>query len=432
MSESSSDPSSGLAHSAAALKLVLDRSRSDFAVQQVRAVEAEDWSLREGALQHRSGGFFSVTGIRDAAGEAVMLYQPQAAITGVITARIGGVRHFLLQARAEPGCVGSAQFGPTVQSTPANFMRLHGGGATPLVDAFIGLDPSISVLGDTTQLDLGERYLCKSKRSIILETQAPPAPPPAFTWATPKAIREAVCKSAFLNTDLRSIIAVSDWSADDDTGELSPVSETVRKSLLSPVRADVIGEVATRLSGHVRPAARFVPLDALQNWRETEWGWGERVGTQGFAIDFFKVSASYREKASWTQPLVNSGSDGHVVLACRERSSLLEMFVRVAPERGLVTGAALAPSCVRYPGAAGHVPSWLAQAKVWASSRESDEGGRFFCDTSLYEMVRTDDVVADEGSGFWLRLSELKLFLRMSNVCTIQLRGIASHLLAVA
>jgi hypothetical protein len=27
-------------------------------------------------------------------------------------------------------------------------------------------------------------------------------------------------------------------------------------------------------------------------------------------------------------------------------------------------------------------------------------------------------------------LSELKLFLRMSNVCTIQLRGIASHLLA--
>lgn len=421
-----------MAGSSAALELVLDRARSDFAVQQVRAAEAEDWSLRDGALQHRSGGFFSAVGIRDAAGEAVMLYQPQAAITGVITARIGGERHFLLQARAEPGCVGSAQFGPTVQSTPANFMRLHGGGATPLVDAFIGFDPSISILGDTTQIDLGERYLCKSKRSIIAEMQTPTAPPPAFTWASPKAIRDSVAKSAFLNTDLRSIIAVSDWSADPDCGELSPVSEVVRKSLSSPARADVIGDVVTRLSDRVSPKAIFVPLNALENWSETEWGWSEGTSKQGFAIDFFKVSASYREKATWTQPLVNSASDGHVVLACRERAGLLEMFVRVAPERGLVTGAALAPSHVQYPGASGDVPAWLAQAKVWASSRESDEGGRFFRDTSLYEMVRTDDVVSDEGSGFWLRLSELKLFLHMSNVCTIQLRGIASHLLAVA
>jgi len=33
--------------------------------------------------------------------------------------------------------------------------------------------------------------------------------------------------------------------------------------------------------------------------------------------------------------------------------------------------------------------------------------------------------------GAWLRLSELKLLLRMSNVCTIQLRGVVSHLLGI-
>jgi oxidase EvaA len=430
MSKSSTVPPSGSADSAAALELVLDRSRRNFVVEQVRAAEADDWSLREGALQHRSGGFFSVVGIRDGAGETVMLYQPQAAITGAITARIDGERHLLLQARAEPGCIGSAQFGPTVQSTPANFMRLHGGAATPLIDAFIGFDPSASILGDTVQLDLGERYLCKSKRSIVVETDAPPTPPPAFVWASPEAIRQAVLRSAFLNIDLRSIVSVMDWSDDPDCGELSPVSPAARKSLSSPIRAEVIGEIVAQMSTRVRAGTRFVPLHTLENWRETEWGWSERDVRQGFSIDFFKTSAPYREKASWTQPLVNSSSEGHVVLACRERSGLLEMLVRVAPERGLVTGAALGPSHVRYPGAAGDAPGWLASAKVWASSRESDEGGRFFRDASLYELVRMDDADTETGPGFWLRLSELKLFLRMSNTCTIQLRGIASHLLA--
>jgi oxidase EvaA len=430
MSDASVSPS-GMAGSAAELALVLDRARSDFAVEQVRAAEAEDWSLRDGAVQHRSGGFFSVVGIRDGAGEAVMLYQPQAAITGVITARIDGERHFLLQARAEPGCLGSAQFGPTVQSTPANFMRLHGGGATPLIDAFIGFDPSASILGDTTQLDLGERYLCKSKRSIVVETALATDPPPAFVWASPEAMRQAVARDAFLNIDLRSIVSVIDWSADSGCGELVPKSETVRRSLSSPIRADVVGEVVARLSDHAPAKVTFVPLNALENWRETEWGWSERAGEQGFSVAFFKVSAAYREKASWTQPLVNSNSEGHVVLACRERAGVLELFVRIAPERGLVTGAALAPSHVRYPGAAGDPPAWLASPEVWASSLESDEGGRFFRDASLYEVVRTDDAVAPAGPGFWLRLSELKLFLRMSNASTIQLRGIVSHLLAV-
>lgn len=425
---------SGVARTAEELQLVLDGCRRGFESSQVPAAEAEDWSVTDGALQHRSRGFFSVNGVRHGAGSSLLLYQPQAAVTGLISARVDGERWFLLQGRAEPGCLGEAQFGPTVQSTPANYLRMHGGAATPYVGAFIAYDPQISVLDDTTQLDLGERYLAKSKRSILVEAAEADAPLPSFVWATPQAIAEAVRRSAFLNVDLRSILAVAAWSAREDSGELTPQSAAVRRSLAAPVRPAVLGRLLTQLHAAEPIRSRMIPLDELTNWRQTDQGWEEREPRQGFRVDFFRVKAAYREVASWVQPLVNSASEGLVILACRERGGWLEFFIRPVSERGLAAGAALAPSFVRYPGAQDELPAWLQapQARIWSSTTESDEGGRFYRDASRYQVVRVEESAGpDDGQGAWLRLSELKLMLRTSNVCAIQLRGVVSQLLAM-
>lgn len=427
-SESRSD---GLARTADELALTLAACRRGFELRQVRAAETDKWSLVDGALQHVSRGFFSVNGVDDGSGARVLLYQPQAAVTGIVSAIVAGERRFLLQARAEPGCLGEAQFGPTVQSTPANFMRLHGGATTPYVDAFIGFDPHVSVIDDTTQLDLGERYAFKSKRSILIETGAPEPPLPAFAWADRRAVIEGLGRSAFFNIDLRSILAIARWSSRDEDGELAPRSEHARRSLDAPVRDDVVGALLARIAAAKPRRLAFVPLERTPNWRETEWGFGEIEPRQGFSIDFFEVAASSREVARWIQPLVNSASEGHVALACRERAGALEVFVRAIEERGLATRAALAPSYLRYPGSSGEPPRWLADATVWSSTTESDEGGRFYRDASLYQLVRAD-AVDDEDEGAWLRLSEFKAMLRISNLCTIQLRGVASQLLAAA
>lgn len=422
--------SGGVARSADELAVTLAGCRRGFELRQVRAAETDQWSLVDGALQHRSRGFFSVNGVDDGSGACVLLYQPQAAVTGIVSAVVDGERRFLLQGRAEPGCLGEAQFGPTVQSTPANFMRLHGGATTPYVDAFIAFDPDVSVVDDTTQLDLGERYCFKSKRSILVETRAPSPPQPAFFWATPAAIIEAVSRSAFLNIDLRSILSITRWSATGDDGELTPRSEEARRSLAAPLRPDVLGALAARIGDAKPKRLTFIPLDQLADWQATEWGWSEVEPRQGFSIDFFEVAAASREVARWIQPLVNSATDGHVALACRERGGALEVFVRVAEERGLATSAALSPSYVRYPGAPGEPPRWLQDAEIWSSTVESDEGGRFYRDASRYELVRADDV--QDEAGAWVRLSELKAMLRVSNACTIQLRGVVSQLLAAA
>lgn len=423
-----------IARSAADLARVLAESRAGFDVRRVPAAAAADqWSVIDGALQHRSRGFFSVNGCRSlTSGETcVLLYQPQGAVTGLLSARIDGEACFLLQARAEPGCLGEAQFGPTVQSTPANFMRMHGGAATPYVDVFIAFAPDLALIDDTTQLDLGLRYLFKSKRSILAETAAPAPTQPGFVWATRTAICEAVRESAFFNIDLRSILAIAAWSSADD-GALAPRSAEVRRNLEAPVRPEAIARMIAALDAAPRERVRFIPLDAVENWRSTQWGWSEREPRQRFALEFYETTARFREKASWVQPLVNSPSEGEVILACREQGGHLEFLVRAAPEIGLATGAALAPTYVRYPGAAGEPPAWLRAGEDWSATTESDEGGRFYRDASRYRIVRVANAGEEGNDGAWLGLPELKLFLRMSNACTIQLRGVVSQLLGAA
>ena len=149
---------------------------------------------------------------------------------------------------------------------------------------------------------------------------------------------------------------------------------------------------------------------------------------------FFEVNTAYREVRSWVQPLVDSSSQGHVVLAARENAGHLEFLVRPTTETGLASTTALGPTYVRYPGSDGSPPEWLQSPEVvvWSSTTESDEGGRFYRDASRYEVVRVDDVAVPAATdGIWVRLSELKAMLRTSNVCTIQLRGVVSHLLGV-
>jgi oxidase EvaA len=201
---------------------------------------------------------------------------------------------------------------------------------------------------------------------------------------------------------------------------------------MAPLRDEVLGCVFGALRRHVPPNFKFVALEDLSNWNATEWGWSERSRDRGYEIAFYETTARHREVSRWVQPLVNSLDAGEVILACRERNGVLEMLVRVATETGLATGAAVLPTFVRYPGESKQPPNWLVAppSSTWIETIESDEGGRFYIDTSRYALVRVDDAsIPDDFVGAWVTVSELKALLLTSNTCTIQLRGVASLLL---
>ncbi len=425
-----------IANSLADLEAVRDVSRQNFHVEKVERASVADWGLSDGALQHSSKGFFSAVGVRsrdDAPADRVLLYQPQAAITGLLYSFHRGRQYFLIQARAEPGCVDEVQFGPTIQSTPANYMRLHGGSGSPYADAFIAYDPCVTLVSDTTQSDLGERYLMKSKRLIVAEYKGEMVAHPGFVWASASAIRQAIARSTFLNIDLRGLLALADWTGREGLASLTPASSAAAFSLSRPVRADKLGALFANLRPRIA-GYDTVPLENLRNWCLDEWRLSEVEPRQGFAVEFFKVNAALREVSSWTEPLVNSDGQGHCALALRRSGEGVEVLVQIVRETGLAAGWGVGPTIQRYPGEA----PGAAQAVVdrsgapLVSTIESDEGGRFFKDESVYEIFLADGVGDLPSSDFhWINLAELKRLLNTSNVCTIQLRGLASQLLAL-
>ena len=410
-----------------------EERRKGFRLTQIDAAEAVDeWRMREGALQHRTGGFFSVSGFRDrrSGTEHLLLYQPQGAVNGWATRIVDGRRYYLVQARAEPGNVEEVQYGPTLQSTPANYLRLHGGAASPFIEMFLTHNPAISVVFETQQLDQGERYALKTKRVGMIETGWDGDMPKGFHWVAPDVLVAATGKDFVLNTDFKAGLGVLPWSSDPDQGELTPQADVVRRSLDAPLRADVLGEAIVRSSASpciLDPMA----VEAMANWRWDENGISEIEPRHDFAVRFFRCEADAREMRAWIQPLVTAERPGMAILACRVRDGMLEVRVRVADEIGLATGRALAPSYVSYPGEPVRIPSWLEPHldNPWLATKESDEGGRFHNHWSHYILAMVPDGCEPTESGVWVNVAELKQVMMVSNLATIQLRVMAALLL---
>lgn len=414
-------------NSVEALQNILEMARVGFRLRRVGWAESGPWQIRQGALSHETGGFFAVAGLETPAYRGLYLYQPQSALTGLLTTSVNGELHVLLQARVEPGTLGTAQFGPTIQSTPANYLRLHGGRGTPYFEHFACFDPMVCPYSDTMQLDLGERYWMKSKRLILANCRPDLPVEPNYVWVPVAVLQQAVLCAAFFNIDLRSLLALLPWR----DGMLVPRAACVQKSLSAEVRPAVLGSLLAHIGGHP-PEYRFVALDQLDNWQMTPHGLAECERIQGFDIELYEVEAHGREVSTWVQPMAVSPSPGLAVLLCRERATGLEVLVAVVAESGLQTGAAILPSFLRYPGCALHPGeaeiNWDAMPLI-VGTTESDEGGRFYQSVSRYELRWCEaENPFHQAASARVRVSELKALLQTSNCCAIQLRGLASML----
>lgn len=425
----------------------LEVRKQGFSIQKVSFQDTTDWFFSQGALKHKTGGFFNIVGVCfhstyiDQNTCGIFLYQPQSAFNGLLITTIENETYFLVQARIEPGNYGVTQFGPTIQSTPANYLQLHGGQATPYLDYFFTYQSGVNPAFESTQLDLGKRYLLKTKRLTYVTIESAFEPNHHFFWLPASVILQAVSESAMLNTDLRSMLAVMTWKhfMGFNTSSTSYLNNCCKKSLLSSPRTQILGEIISNLLFRY-PSYSLCPLDTLKQHNITEMGIYESSLNQGFSIEMYQVYAPGREVKSWRQPLINSQTHGRVVLLCRIRSEKFEVLINIHQEPGLATGSAIFPSFLRYPGenkedtevCFNHYlendnPQWLIK------TLESDEGGRFFQDISEFELILVDGEMPinnqKQEKFLWIRISELKYLLQLSNCCSIQLRCATSLLL---
>ncbi|MCU0334927.1 MAG: NDP-hexose 2,3-dehydratase family protein [Chitinophagaceae bacterium] len=387
----------------------------------IRLVEQDSWHWTNGALTHVSGGYFHVVGLQRQTtdGERLLMYQPQSALTGLLLyAPAGSLPCVLLQARAEPGNMPVVQYGPTIQSTQANYLRAHGGKPTAYLEYFFGYHPHAGLLRQSHQYDLGTRYFQKSKSHHYVMATALPDTLEHFVWVPLNVMLQAALNDNLLNPDLRSLLAVYDWQA-----------HLGHASMPAPTGLEQLYALVQRAEQQSLPAWRMVPVEKLQGWQQQPWG-VVPIGGQGLGVQLYEVIAGSREVATWAQPLLTASSPGRVQQLLRRGPHGTEWLVTVDTEAAVSAVALVNASGVAYPGGDVLVGRMHTGGQPWRSIWQCDEGGRFYSMESRYEVrwVAADEVVPMPNQ-CWLNTAAVKQLLASSNRCSIQFRCVASLLL---
>lgn len=358
----------------------------------------EEWELADGVIRHRGPDFFQVIGQESPEhGPMILLRQRETALVGLLTGRSDGRTWVLLNARVEPGLHGGCQFSTTIQSTPSNYERRHGGTPTPFIHHFVDVraDSDRAVLHDSWQYDWGQYYDSKIKRFMIVELDAdeelPPAPEP-LAWVSTEELDALVLTDYGITADLR--VAAGLFAA-------------VRKGSHPPS-----GTPKKMPDTGVRP--HDVPLPCLENWRLHERGLDEINRVHGTGLRFVRVEAPSREVPGWAQPLMTVDADLSVnLVACDGSYAIVE---RSQP--------GLCGERLWFPAAAYRSDV----GKRVMTVRTSAEGGRFLQHGVNLTVVEVRDRSDVENNARWASHAELDELAPADGATSVELRLVMSLL----
>ncbi len=359
-----------------------------------RCTTPDAWRIDEGVLRHVDAGFFEIAGfIEDDGSERILIRQRETALAGLVVHGEAGERFFLLNARCEPGLHGICQFSTTIQSTPSNYERRHGGAATPFIGLFLDPASPARSLHDSVEYDWGAYYDAKRKRFAIVEVDELLETASPCVWVDESNLHRMIAEDFLVTGDLRASIALLNAH-------------------------DILADGARTIAVDVRPAGRSalaqVPLDELTSWVIDEWGLRERTADQGLAVDYVRTRSTSREVGDWSQPLVRVSHDDRVRLPMRHRNGEAEFAVERRTELGLAGEELYYPAECAESG----LPTRVVRA--------SAEGGRFLRHEVVLELAEVQAGALPGAT--WLNGSELARLLLQPGQTAIQLRLAATLL----
>ncbi|HEY5999059.1 MAG TPA: NDP-hexose 2,3-dehydratase family protein, partial [bacterium] len=424
------------------------RAAGTLDVQVVPLDALQDWGTEPGSgnLVHRTGRFFSVlgldvqqrTGLREIPWDQPIIEQPEVGILGVLAKRIGGVLHFCLQAKEEPGNIGAVQLSPTVQATFSNYTRAHRGAEPPFLALFTAPAPE-SVVFARLQTEDGSRFLHKSNRNmvVLVGDEVPDEVPGPFLWLTLRQIAQLLRRDNLVNACARSVLSALALPLSLPGGR-GPAAgpgaggADIRETLqwLDDIRAGV----------HLR--VKRIGLNELDEWERDVKGYFSHHEGRYFRLVGLRVSSEHREVRRWDQPIIENAARGIIGLLVRHGAGGLECLLQARPEPGNRPAVQVGPTVQFTPGnycANPKLPrpflleefSQPGRFPLLLETLQAEEGARFFreCHTHRVLMLPPGTELEPPRGYRWVPEAHLRFLLHLGEQVNSCARSIVGCLL---
>ncbi|MGA5699010.1 NDP-hexose 2,3-dehydratase family protein [Peterkaempfera bronchialis] len=412
--------------------------------QQVRPTRLDrmaDWYVepRTGDLRHTSGRFFSVEGLRVRRGDGPVpdwdqpvIVQPEIGLLGLLVREIGGLLHLLMQAKAEPGNLGGIQLAPTVQATPSNYDRVHGGAAVPYVGHFLAPAPE-RVVAEVPLPGPGPWLAQGRNRALVVEAGPEVGAGPDFCWLTLGQVNALLRQPNLVSADARTVLStLPDWHVDADT------SDADTSDADDPYAAAETDRWIARCGAAHQATVERTALSRVAGWNPSPSGLADRSGLL-FDIVAVDVRSARREVPAWSQPLLRPHRPGTAALLVKEVGGVPRLLLGAHPDPDRPGRVALGPTVRSTPDpytdprtpcldAVHHAPP----ERVLFDTELSEEGSRF-------HHARTRHLVIDasalpdgaDGRHHWVSLPGLHRLLDRGHRLDAEARTLLAALRAV-
>ncbi|MCO6500307.1 MAG: NDP-hexose 2,3-dehydratase family protein [Vicingus serpentipes] len=421
--------------------------------------ELKDWNFNSltGNLEHATGKFFSIEGIRVRTNwgslgswSQPIINQPEIGFLGVITKKINGVLYFLMQAKIEPGNINAVQISPTLQATKSNYSQVHEGNKPLYLEYFIEDSNDVVVLLDQLQSEQGARFLKKRNRNVIIEINNEVEVKDNFCWLTLGQIKELLTHDNIISMDTRTVISGITYGDTDMLGKVEfkqNLQNYGRGLLLSELNeSSSLHSIETIISWITKHKSfadldvEKIPLNQVKDWSKDDKSIYHRAHKY-FSVIAVQVEIENREVKTWTQPMVKSAQEGVIAFLIKKINGVYHFLVQAKLEAGNFDIIELAPTiqCLTGNYRKGKNEYEVAfidyvihpedkNATVHYSTFQSEDGGRFYQEQNKNMIIEVGDdfniEVPDEY--IWMTLNQMKTFIKFNNYLNVQARSLLS------
>ncbi|MFF0428472.1 NDP-hexose 2,3-dehydratase family protein [Streptomyces sp. NPDC004520] len=426
---------------------------ASYDVERVPLASLPNWHLGD-RLNRADGRFFTVEGlsVRTDFGPVPhwsqpIIVQPEIGILGILAKRIDGVLHFLMQAKMEPGNTTFVQYAATVQATPSNYQRVHGGRATPYLDYFLQGRRGRRILFDQLLSEHGFWYLYKRNRNMIVEVPEDEDVPvhSDFTWLTLGQLRQQLAQGNGVNMNARTVLSgIAYGGAALD--RLAARPDGFHAELVTSHQAlrsddDLAGALTWLIDQKATYSldVRRTSLREMDEWIVDDDSVRHRDDGRYFEINGVSVQATSREVGAWSQAMLEPAPGNTVALICQRRAGVLQFLVQATVQPGLTDRLELGPTVQFAPGyhrGPQDIPplaQYLDAPASWNRLKaiQSEDGGRFAKADTLHQVIELpeDHTLEAPANYRWMTLGLLNRMTRFGYHVNVEARSLAACLL---